>query len=265
MIGAQKISDQTFDTAAQNRQRVSYWDENYILDDDEEIGRNPHRLISNHRMIGAILASATTETKIPIARDQRRQSSGLPDYSLSDRDPDKISADTREIDHIRIYRSWHSLKQQILFFLILSFVGVHGSWSLPVMVPTVCAPGIFSSGFCLSLPVLLIPAAVILFRMLLRVYDSYLEFDRNHLRLVSGVVSSSRKEIEIPFESILFVQVDQKMMERLSGVGTISVGHNNSHLKSEITMNGVKNPYGFTRIIKERMAECRAHQREVAN
>ena len=53
------------------------------------------------------------------------------------------------------------------------------------------------------------------------VHGSYLEIRPNHIKLVTGVLSNHRKQVEVPFDSIFFVEVDQGMLDRLLNFGTL--------------------------------------------
>jgi len=236
---------------------LGYWCQDSLMKENEKETLGQPRAGYSRRTETNVAPNITTENaRMPTALDERLLTRGSGDYFSQVPEADLALNDVLETETIKVFRSWYSQKKQLLFFLLLSLISVYGSWSLPITVPDFCIPRLFGNGLCLYIPILLIPSAIILSRMLIQVYDSYMEFDRTHMRIVSGVISSSRKQVEIPFESILFVQVDQGVFERLSDLGTISVGRN-SHEKSEIVMKGVKHPYLFTRIIKDRMGECR--------
>lgn len=156
---------------------------------------------------------------------------------------------------VKIARSILSVKLQILAYVTTCMLGAIFTNRIPESLLSFNM-GILGLNLHVALPLAMIPALVLLSRIHNKLNDSYLELEDGYVRLTRGACKLHRTQVEIPFESILFVELGQSIVERLFNVGSISVGRN-PYENAEITLSGVSNPQRYTALIKERIAQLR--------
>lgn len=160
-----------------------------------------------------------------------------------------------KLPRVYIRKNWVSAAKEIFGVLGLTVL----SWKLKMLVPAILHTtviDVFSWELQLTFSWLMFPILFLFFKSLIVINDGHHELGNKHLRAVSGRFSGQRKQVEVPYENILFVEVNQSFFERLMGVGTILVGRN-TQTKAEIVMPGVNQPYFFTEIIKDRIERAR--------
>ncbi|MDD2943482.1 MAG: PH domain-containing protein [bacterium] len=160
-----------------------------------------------------------------------------------------------KLPRVYIRKNWVSAAKEIFGAIGLTVL----SWKLKTLIPAILhtvAFDVFSWELQLTFSWLMFPILFLFFKSLIVVNDGHHELGNKHLRAVSGRFSGQRKQVEVPYENILFVEVNQSFFERLMGVGTILVGRN-TQTKAEIVMPGVNQPYFFTEIIKDRIERSR--------
>lgn len=167
----------------------------------------------------------------------------------------------QEHQHVRIVRSWRSVAPTILLYLIALNLTIIVSRAIPGSVLRFEVE-LFGNPYGVAMPLLALFAAVILARPLLLMYDSVYELGCHHVRAFTGRYSLKRVNIELAFEEIKGVSVDQTLLERFLGVGRIHVwtGINAS---PEIVMTGIAHPKVCAELIRARIDSDRERERAV--
>ncbi len=100
-----------------------------------------------------------------------------------------------------------------------------------------------------SLPLI---CAIVLVRPIIMLFDSYLQATPHHVKVCSGRCSLKQKWHEFPYENLLGVEVDQSILDRLLGVGTVYL---NTAVRGtpELLVRGVRRPTEIAEIIANRI------------
>lgn len=155
---------------------------------------------------------------------------------------------------IRVERSYASFVGAMISYIALLILGFHVSseFSFLMLTSDLRALGL---DIVFEVPLALFPALGVLLYLMVRVHGSYLEIRPHHVKLVTGRLSSHKKQVEVPFDSIFFVEVDQGMVDRMLNFGTLSVGRKQGQ-GAEIRMSGVSSPYEVSEILKTRISNA---------
>jgi len=112
---------------------------------------------------------------------------------------------------------------------------------LPLELPTTGAP------LVVHLPLFLLLTLILLVRPLTLLLNSHYELGTHHLRATTGKASFHKRFVEIPYEDLLTIEVDQNILDRLLCVGNVSAGSAMTNQQG-ILMTGILHP---DRIAKE--------------
>lgn len=153
--------------------------------------------------------------------------------------------------HLLIHRSWRSVLPGLLLFALVSLVAVPISNDFPILLLNFDL-STFGLAYQLSMPILGLISAVLLARPLFLMYDCFHEVRCHHLRTISGRCSLRKNRIEIAFEDLRGVRVQQSILERLLGVGTIMIGTSITDTP-EVRLHGIANPAYYANLIMEFM------------
>lgn len=161
---------------------------------------------------------------------------------------DKIS----KLERITLKRSFLSTRSELLVgFAVLMLNLFFNSNGWQGFLITLKFP-VSVSEITIVFPWAILLLGAIVVRVYFMVGDAVYTLGRRHLRASSGNYAMERQEVEIPYESILFVEVNQNIFDRLLRVGTIQAGRN-TQSKSEIVIKGVRYPHRWVKVIKQRM------------
>ncbi len=149
--------------------------------------------------------------------------------------------------HITIHRSWRSVLPALLVFFAFSIFSVIISQSQPELVFR-SKFEFLNTTFLISMPILGLICAVLLVRPLFLMYDCYHEIGCHHIRSTEGRCSFRKSVIEISFEDLRGVRVQQNLLERFLGVGTILVGTSITD-RPQVHFHGVGEPAQYARTI----------------
>jgi len=167
-----------------------------------------------------------------------------------------------KLEKIQISRCWRSMPMHIIFFLTCGYMSVPLSerFSGSVLVDTLQLPWFHLQ---ISLPLFVIPSALFLFHGIFLVYNRYADMDDKILRLHTGVMSLRTDTIEMDIPTLQVVQVSQTPIQRLLGVGTLSVARF-SRKNMEFYIQGVPSPNKLAKSIKRRIKKAREHATQLA-
>lgn len=104
-------------------------------------------------------------------------------------------------------------------------------------------------------------ALLLLVRPVMLRFDGYSQVRRHHLVTTRGILSLCRQQINIPYEDIRGVKVDQLLWERPLGCGTI-VCWSVSADHPEIRIPGVARVHSAAKVISRRVDEARIERRQ---
>ncbi|MDD2943499.1 MAG: hypothetical protein PHC51_11115 [bacterium] len=169
----------------------------------------------------------------------------------------KGEQDSTESDgsSIVICPSWRSIPGHMIAFTALCYMAVKLSAAFPMFVLQQKFP-VGGYTLILSLPVFILPAAVILAHGFFRIYDQYAVMDNEHLTLHTGVLSFNHEVSVMETASMLVVLIKRSPIDALFGVGTVCVGRF-SRKAMEMELPGVSNPYPTVRKIKSLIRAAR--------
>ncbi len=98
-----------------------------------------------------------------------------------------------------------------------------------------------ADGFSLELSLLLLIFLIVLARPVVLIFDGHCDISEHHVRQVFGKCSTRLNEVSIPIEELRGVRVDQSVVERMLGIGTV-VAWTQSGVNPEINVKGIANP-----------------------
>ena len=147
---------------------------------------------------------------------------------------------------VRFKRNWRSVIPQFLLTLIFVFIGIYITKSFPWL--SINFP-IEISDFkaIIKIPVVLVIFPFLIIRPIVKLFDTYIEITKHHLRIFHGQISLIRNSQEFAFEDLLGVQVSQSILERILGVGTIEVGSKTQNI--QLQMGGIWKPQKYANLI----------------
>lgn len=163
-------------------------------------------------------------------------------------------------EHVHVSRSWLSMLPHLFVFFIFGLYSVAYTSDGPASVLRFQL-NITGTPYEFVFPIASLLMAVLLARPLFLMYDTSHEIRCHHVRSTSGRCSLAKKTIEIPFEDLLGVRVQQNLLERILHVGTIAVGTaSTNHI--EINMKGVFNPQKYASMVSKEVDRSRIAARE---
>ena len=108
----------------------------------------------------------------------------------------------------------------------------------------------FESSF--SFPVLTLLMLPIVFRIFSTIYGSCLILRADKLIYIDGQMSTKRRYTDVSYPTLLFVQVEQGLIERIMNVGTVLLGRH-ANESSELVLKGLPKPEKIASLIKRRV------------
>jgi uncharacterized membrane protein YdbT with pleckstrin-like domain len=90
--------------------------------------------------------------------------------------------------------------------------------------------------------ILLVLSLLLLLVVVWRCYNRRLCFCDLYVSLYSGILSPSLRTSRLLYHHVRGVEIEQGIIQRILNLGDIHVGSDNSRMKSEIVLVGVKNP-----------------------
>lgn len=153
--------------------------------------------------------------------------------------------------HTSIHRSWRSVLPGLLLFIVVSIASVPISNEYPILLLDFDL-SLFGLPYRVSMPILGLISAVLLARPLFLMYDCYHQVRCHHLRTISGRCSLRKNSVEIAYEDLRGVRVQQSLLERILGVGTIMIGTSITD-QPKVRLHGIGNPSFYANIIMEFM------------
>ena len=155
---------------------------------------------------------------------------------------------------IHLKRNWRSLIPHFVLFLVIVFVGVLVTENVPAATVTLMLP-IEGDAVTVDLPIFLLFALIALARPVVLLFDSHYQLSEHHLRINRGQLSIWRRRQEFAFEDLLGVQVSQSLLDRVLGVGTITVGTKTAAL--DVVMRGLAKPQAVADQVARRIDASR--------
>ena len=159
--------------------------------------------------------------------------------------------------------SWRWVLPKLLVFLAVAAVGCWVTMSVPESVLEVPIPlgddSLAGGEVTLRLPIFLLIALFFLVRPIVLLFDSRYEISAHHLRTWRGRLSVRRRRQEFAYEDLLGVQVAQTLLDRLLGVGTITVGSKTQSI--EVVMKGIAHPQRIADLISRGIDGSRVVER----
>lgn len=107
----------------------------------------------------------------------------------------------------------------------------------------------------IQLPLFLLLFLFLAVRPVILLYDERCDISANHIRHTAGLFSLKRRDIAIPFEDLRGVKVEQKLIDRLLGVGQL-IAWTHAASNPEIRMPGIKHPRKTAALISTRIDEA---------
>lgn len=150
-----------------------------------------------------------------------------------------------------VSRSWLSLFPETSGYLSSLYLGFILSKALPFTVIK-WSFGVLWWKVVLTVPSLLLPSVIILFRLLSKAYGESIALGDTHVRWRSGSFFTKKKQLELRYTSILFVGLTQSFWERILNIGTVSFVRR-SQGAPEITFRGVFAPQKLIAQVKAQM------------
>ncbi len=159
---------------------------------------------------------------------------------------------------LRFERSWRSLIPQFLLFGVVLWIGLYVTAYVDQSI--IVIPFAFNGEeFNIRFPIFVLILLFIIARPIIQLYDSFYEISDHHLRFTRGRFSIRRKSEEFAFEDLLGVQVTQSIIERILGVGTITVGSKTADI--HVKMEGIKNPEFYAKEVSKRIDSSRLNEK----
>jgi hypothetical protein len=152
----------------------------------------------------------------------------------------------------RIRRSWRSLWLNVVFFYF--FLG------LSLLTITNPSLGVPLGGVGINMPIFLLLALVVIARPFGLMHDTAHIISPHHVRSTTGIISPHQRIIEIAYEDLLGVRVDQTIAGRILNFGDILIGAAESS-EQEIVMRGVRDPMKYVAAIGARIDKARVERR----
>jgi hypothetical protein len=152
------------------------------------------------------------------------------------------------------HRSIRSVLPQLLFGL-----AVVGIFYWYIEHPHYSGLKVVIGGYETHLPIWPLLLAVLLVRPLLMILDCRHQISQHHIRSESGRCSFKREAIEVPFESLKGVKVDQTVWERLLGVGTV-VAWTGIPGSPDVKMHGIGSPHRLAKFLAAKIDQLKMKQ-----
>ena len=156
-----------------------------------------------------------------------------------------------------VARSWKS----VTFELCSASVFAIGAKLIAAALPKSFAPlsaSFFYWKINFTFPLLLLPSIILLGSALMKKYSYTLELQGDHLLVRTGLFS--KISFEFLVDSILIVQTQHQIWERLTGVGTLELARY-SRANIEIILRGLPNPEEYGKRIKAASANVKARKK----
>ena len=149
---------------------------------------------------------------------------------------------------IRFRRSWRSIIPWILAVIVLGWAVLWATaeWPRSVLVFPI------SNQTSVPLPMFFALWLVVAIRPVMLMLDAHYEISHHHLRAVTGILSLHRRSVEITYEDLLTVEVEQNILERILFVGHVIAGSAMSDAP-RIVMEGVGCPDYYASLIDHRV------------
>jgi uncharacterized membrane protein YdbT with pleckstrin-like domain len=157
---------------------------------------------------------------------------------------------------VTIHRSIRSLAPQVLTAFALAGItyliidrGYPSSLRLPI-----------GSLGEIALPVWALVLLVFIARPLAFMFDCKYRISEHHVRCEWGRLSLKREEVEIAFENLKGVKMEQGLLERLLNVGSI-IGWTGFPEEPDLVMHGIADPKSVLKLIGGRVDKAKLEQR----
>ncbi len=160
-------------------------------------------------------------------------------------------------NHVTMHRSWLSLWPWLLCFFVVSLISIHFSRNVPLSILVVPFE-IFGTTYEAHMPLMGLILAFILARPMFLMYDTNHELRCHHLRTLQGRCSLNRQVVEISYEDMRGVRVEQPLLQRIVDVGTIVVGTAMTD-EPKVHLKGIRHPEQFAHMITERIDTAHLH------
>lgn len=201
-------------------------------------------------LLVSLSMSGTLGSKIPLRHNVSNDEDSvkarssfvvLPDTVLSERNY-HIPA-----DRIEIPRGWRSVIPRCLLFVVLSLFSLLLSQVFPFLTLHTTVE-FLSYRYSLSVPVPVLILGVLPLRALMLLYDSRQWVDSTGVHAVIGLASVKKEIFHIKFKDIAGVEVQQSLLDRLIGIGKISIGTPMSGV-NEFVITGIDSPHYYAKLI----------------
>lgn len=159
----------------------------------------------------------------------------------------------REEENVIIGRAvrseWSGLFLVALFFLLSNMV----IFAYPATLYPVYFGMLGSMPLGLVLPLPCIVPLIMLGSVVSRVFDERYVLGPDSLVIVRGLSRFAMKTVEVFYDNVVAVSIDQTPMERILNVGTVTVRLPGDGL-AELSLKGVRNPGQYKAMIERRLS-----------
>ena len=137
----------------------------------------------------------------------------------------------------QLYRSWKSLIPEMLVSLLIALAAMIVGKLLPFTVFSTTI-AVFGYYVAVNLPLLFLPVLYLLSKVLVKKNYYCMELRDGKINYSSGMWSLQRTNFEVEVDTIIFVQVREKIWERFLGIGTLQLGRY-SRVNVEVQLLGL--------------------------
>lgn len=166
---------------------------------------------------------------------------------------------TNHDKHIFLPRSYRYVWPSLLLFFVCCVLTLYISREFPGTIYRFYFE-LFGFRFLVSMPLFGLFCAMTLARPIALMYDVHYELRCHHLIATTGLLSMKKESFEIPYEDLRGVQIDQSLIDRILGIGTLLLGTAVTD-RPEIVMSGIARPHEFARLITEKIDRARLNMR----
>ncbi len=149
-------------------------------------------------------------------------------------------------DSLTIYRSPLAYGPTIILFFALFFAGIYVMFQHPETIQS-----IDTGWFSFSLPLSGLPAIVIGFVLLHKLFDGKYVISKQFIRGTEGLMSLRKDDVIVELAHIRGIEIHRSLYGRIANTGDLAIG-TAAQEDEEITMHGVYNPSRLRDIILEK-------------
>lgn len=155
---------------------------------------------------------------------------------------------SKELNIHYFRRNWRSVILPIIFAIVISAL------ILVATLDTVFFGIPITTDF--HLPIALLVLGFLLIRPICKLLDCSYRVSTHHVDATSGILSTRKRHVQLPFEDILGVACEQSVLDRLLGIGDVKVWTAVED-RPEITMEGIKGCEKISSIIRNNIDASR--------